>query len=494
MSPLSQLLERCFALTRADSIFGAMSEGASRKMNLRQFYRLASDYEKTGTRTLNQFLEHLDAAEEKGLKADSGNAQGAVTLMTIHSSKGLEFPVVFLCGLSRKFNTESGKEQVLCDRELYLGLKTADSRTRIRYPSVSHRAVRMKMTSDGISEELRVLYVAMTRARDRLIMTYAGKKPENAIRDIGLRYPFDNGAMLCREASCPGDWILITAMQHTEAGALFAASEVHPETELPAHPWKITLAESRQEEKKSLQENKTIFDLPEKNMEELKAGLAFRYAHPAATQAPSKQTATGRKGRFRDAEAAEDAPEHSVIRSWRSPAFLSRQKDGRAYGNAMHCAMQYIRYENCGSTESVQKELHRLVAEGFLTEEQGSMVDSLQIAAFFETPVGKRLTGGAPCLREFKFSILDDAARYGEGLEGEQVLLQGVVDCALLEEDGITVLDFKTDYVTEDTAADAVARYRIQVQTYADALTRIYRKPVKECMLYFFRLGAFFPV
>ena len=102
------------------------------------------------------------------------------------------------------------------------------------------------------------------------------------------------------------------------------------------------------------------------------------------------------------------------------------------------------------------------------------------------------LCGGATCLREFKFSILDDGRNYGEGLEGEQVLLQGVVDCALLEPDGITIIDFKTDRVTEETVDATADRYRLQVQTYADALSRIYEMPVKRKMLYFFSLDTFY--
>ena len=119
------------------------------------------------------------------------------------------------------------------------------------------------------------------------------------------------------------------------------------------------------------------------------------------------------------------------------------------------------------------------------------LVNPEKLAHFFQTEPGRKLRSGAPCLREFKFSILDDGRHYGEGLEGEQVLLQGVVDCALLEPDGITVIDFKTDRVTEETVSAAADRYRLQVQTYADALCRIYEMPVKRKMLYFFSLDAF---
>ena len=223
--------------------------------------------------------------------------------------------------------------------------------------------------------------------------------------------------------------------------------------------------------------------------------LSFRYAHDAATRAPSKQTATNRNGRAKDEEAAEDTQEPRFLtRDFRRPSFLAESRGGKAYGSAIHAVLQYLRYENCGSEEEVKAEIDRLVSQKFITEEQGKLADSGKIAAFFDTEIGRKLRAGCPCLREFKFSILDDGSHYGDGLEGEQVLLQGVVDCALLEKDGIIVLDFKTDHVTESTVAGAAERYRLQVQTYAEALSRIYEMPVKAKYLYFFQLGRFVEV
>ena len=130
----------------------------------------------------------------------------------------------------------------------------------------------------------------------------------------------------------------------------------------------------------------------------------------------------------------------------------------------------------------------------FITEEQARIIDRNKILRFFASELGSKLRKHERILREFKFSILDDAGRYGDGLEGEKVLLQGVVDCALLEDDGIIVIDFKTDYVTDDTVETVVERYRSQISVYAEALSRIYRMPVKEKYLYLFHLDRFVPV
>jgi ATP-dependent helicase/nuclease subunit A len=339
---------------------------------------------------------------------------------------------------------------------------------------------------------MRVLYVAMTRARDRLIMTYSAENLQSELQEIALRMDFDGGELLCRDVVCPGEWVLMAAMQRTEAGELFALGGKPKETYVSEIPWKIVVTEAPVDLESGTQTGIAGKVLPDGAEERIRAGLAFRYGHEAATQAPSKQTATGRKGRIKDAEAAENTREkpHGA-RDWRKPSFVENGFHGKTYGSAIHSAMQYIRYEVCSDENAVALEVHRLVQAGFLTEEQGSLVNCGKIAAFFESEIGKKLRSGTEHLREFKFSILDDGSHYGENLEGEQVLLQGVVDCALLEEDGITVVDFKTDYVTEETLSQVTERYRPQVQTYGDALRRIYEQPIKGMYLYFFHIDRF---
>ena len=495
-STLTGLLEKTLAETRLDSLFAAMPGGEARAENLQTFFQYACDFENGTHRSLAAFLDHLDRMQERGLVVSGTAGAGCVSIMSIHKSKGLEFPVVFLCNLSRRFNQEDLRAQILCDKELGLGLSAVDRQNRVRYPTLSKRAIGARMAAQSISEEMRVLYVAMTRAKDRLVMTYASQTLEKDLQAIALRRDFDGGELLCREADCMGDWVLLAAMGRIEAGALHAIGG-RPETLTHGeYLWRIETPKPQEAQTQAPgEEPKETAAIPENLEEMLKSALSYRYAHIAATETPSKQTATGRKGRQKDAEAAESAGNaKSAERSWRQPDFLSRQASGKTYGSAMHAALQYIRYEDCGSPEAVSREIQRLVKGKFLTQEQGSLVRCDQLARFFQSDIGKKLRSGTRYLREFKFSILDAGQHYGEGLEDEQVLLQGVVDCALLEEDGITILDFKTDRVTEETVAAAADRYRLQVETYADALTRIYEMPVKARYLYFFSIDRFVEV
>lgn len=495
MNTLTGLLEKCFSLTRWDSIYGSMPGGDAKAANLQVFYQLAVEFEKGSLRDLAQFLDHLEALEGRGLPGAGNSSAGCVTIMSIHKSKGLEFPVVFLCNLSRKFNRENLRAQILCDKTLGLGLSVVDREKRIRYPSVAKKAIAVKAEAESLSEEMRVLYVAMTRARDRLIMTYASRKLADVLKNTAMRMDLDHGELLCRDALCMGDWVLLAALKRMEAGELHALGGRPQQTSLNQYPWQIRVCEAPINAYETKQELLPEEKLPESVTDHLKRQLSFSYSYEAATTAPSKQTATGRKGRHKDAEAEEntDAPS-KLSRVWRKPAFAQAQREGIAFGKAIHTAMQYIRYENCGSKAAVAQEINRLVAQGFLSQEQGLMVDCDRIAALFGTEIGRKLCNGIPCLREFKFSILDDGKQYNDSLAGEQVLLQGVVDCAVLEEDGITVLDFKTDKVTDKTLDEIVSVYRPQVETYAEALSRIYEMPVKAKYLYFFRLDRFVSV
>ncbi len=492
-SKLTVLLECCFSLTHLDSIYAAMEHGDSRSANIQAFYQIASDYEKGSLRDLTQFLDYLDAMEQKGLVTSGSSSGGAVTIMSIHKSKGLEFPVVFLSNLSRRFNQESLRAQILCDKQLGFGMSVADAASRIRYPSVAKCAIAVKMASESVSEELRVLYVAMTRARDRLILTYAAKSLVGDLTDLALRQDFDDGELLCRDATCLGDWILLAALRRTEAGELHSLGGKPRETRIGEYPWRIAVISGVSTFPVTVQSRADVETIPDVTADSLKEALSFRYGYIAATQAPSKQTATGRKGRMKDEEAAEGTQEEKKqLRTWRSPAFAPvNTVDGITFGNAVHRTLQYLRYESCADEDSTSREIDRLAREGLLSEEQAKLAHNADLARFFRSDIGRKLCSGIPYLREFKFSILDDASRYGMDLEGEQVLLQGVVDCALLENDGITIIDFKTDAVTEKNLDEAVARYRHQVLTYGEALERIYEKPIKALYLYFFRLGRF---
>ena len=490
---VTELLGEIYNKTRILSVYASMLDGELRFDNLQTFFQIASDYETNGPKELGRFLEYLDAAQQRGLGGSASlQDNGAVTIMSIHKSKGLEFPVVFLCGLSRGFNQESARAQVLCDKDLGLGLGCIDAKLRVRYPTIAKRAISTKIIREGISEEMRVLYVAMTRARDRLIMTYAVKNLESDLQDMAMRLDMSSGSLLASSADCPSAWIIQSALTRSEAGAFFALGG-HPNcARVREKPWLIAVADSnRHSTDVSVQksEPKPISTL---QLEQLSAGLHFLYKNQKATQIPSKLTATQLKGRALDLEIADGANATTAI-SFRKPGTGTMGR-GKEYGSAMHSVLQYIEYAACSSIADIQAEIRRLVKEQFISEQQAELVDCEKLFAFFDSQFGRKIRNSRHVLREFKFSVLEDANKYYENVPNEKILLQGIVDCALIEDDGIVVVDFKTDYVTDKTVESIALGYRPQVKAYADALSRIFCKPMKQAMLYFFSTDTFIDV
>ncbi len=486
---LGKLIKHIFTLTKLDSIYAAMPDGVSRGENLAVFYKLAAEFNSGGVKSLNRFLKYLDGLKEKGIPTKGEQTvSGAVTLQSIHKSKGLEYPVVFLPGLSISFNTESAYEQMLCDKEIGLGLSCVDGKRRIRYPSVAKRAISAKILADGLSEEMRILYVAMTRARDRLIMSYASAGIVKELTDMALRMDHTDPVLLNSEANCPGKWVLYAALHRLEAGQFFKVSAQPNCARMYNSPWKIQFLGQVD----SVEETEGVFisapgDTADSVLEKMEKTLSFQYPFRPATSTPSKLTATQLKGRLKDQEAAENAQHAgSVYRSFRRPSFVRTDVEGTKRGNAVHRFMEHISYAACADDAGVQQELERLVAENYITSEDADLVNTGEIAVFFQTEMGQKLRGAEHVLREFKFSILEDASLYDPEVRNEEILLQGVVDCAILEEDGITVVDFKTDSLTAETLLSAVETYRAQVSIYARALERIYKRPIKASMLYFF--------
>ena len=384
------------------------------------------------------------------------------------------------------------QKQVLCHKDLGLGLTHTNLKQRVRFPTIAKRAIAAKIATETISEELRVLYVAMTRAKDRLIMTYAATKLQDKLMDIALRLDMSARDLMTAYVNCPGSWILLTALQRTEAGEFFNLSDKPDCSCARDNPWNIHVVQAG----KVITSTSEVRDdhdlIPQEVLEKISRGLSFAYSYLPATTIPSKLTATQLKGRVKDLEAAEFAgtPQGQKF-DFRQPIRKHTKQSGTEFGNAMHSVMQYLDFHCCSSLTDIQRDVNRMVQAKLLKKEQAEIVAIDKIYRFFQTELGSRLATGKDILREFKFSILEDASRYFDEVSGDSILLQGVIDCALIEENGITVLDFKTDFVTDTNLQEKVALYKDQVQTYARALSRIFEKPVIASYIYFFSSEQF---
>ena len=438
-------------------VFASLPDGERRRGSLAAFASFVTAGAQTELRSLSELVQLLLQMQQRGARLPAQDAPArsdAVRIMSIHKSKGLEFPIVILADLARKMNMQDNAAAVLTDEELLIGGNVVDLASRSYYYGLARRAIIDRKTAQTVSEELRVLYVAMTRAKEQLIMTSCAAHYGSRLKKLLLRLSDPLGPWVSAAVRQPDEWILLAALCRTESGALFAECGPCAYSRVRQYPWLVTLQDvspaapaARGAQAEAPRAAQPL------DREQVLESVGFRYAHEAATRLPSKLTATQLKGRGLDLEAAEETPAQpeSARKPWRTPQFLQdRPLTGREKGNATHLFMQFVHYEACTTRDGIQQELARLQTEKFLTARQAEAVDAEKILALFSSELGKRILNAKNLRREFKFSILTDAGAYDPAAAGEQVMLQGVVDCFWQEADGIVILDFKTDYIDGD--------------------------------------------
>ena len=491
--PLHSLMERIRQKTDLESVYGAMENGAPRLRNLRVFDELAAGFAEGGKKSLHQFLYYVETLKQQGGVSGEAAKTNAVTVMSIHKSKGLEFPVVILSDLSKNFNTDDLKQKVQFHSRLGAGCSVYDAASNCMFPSIARTAISRQTKAENLSEELRVLYVAMTRPRDMLIMTYCSASTDTKLRNLAERLTPETVPALSAQAGCLGDWVLLAALLRTEAGALHAVGGRPEETFVSEIPWRIEYhdLQAEQTEQPAVRETESAVT---EGPDPVKATeyLRYVYPHPGAVDTPSKLTATQLKGRNLDEEADDGVQTLRRRARLREPALLreDRSLTPAERGTAVHQAMQYLDFSRTASLEQIREQLDRMVEACFLTEKQAKAVSPEKLFRVFEGELGSLIRQAEQVFREVKFSILTPAEPYAPAAQGEQLMLQGVTDCFLIKDGAITVIDFKTDRIKPGEEGERAKQYRPQLEAYGLALERIYGLPVTRKLLYFFATDA----
>ena len=515
--PADRLILRILNETRLETVCSRLTEGGGR---LQAVLEQAQRFEKAGYCGLYRFAHMMRALRERGFEVAPGvNAASAVHIMSIHKSKGLEFPIVFLASCNQRFNTSDLTDPVLIHAALGPGFRRRQVERRIEYPTLPRLAISIRARREMLSEEERILYVAMTRAKEKLIVT----APVKNAADLAKKYypdlrrsPLPHQMLQNSTAYLP--WVLAPVLRLPCAAGLFAQAGIaaaFDETE--DHGWTLRVVRPGGEATVLPAAAEIAADTLPLSHEALLERFSFRYPHAAAEDLPSKLTATALKGRFTDAEAAEEASEAVPLpdlepapgpanprRShYRRPRFLQDAGlTGAERGTALHLVMQFIDFAACTSLDSIRGEIRRLEEQRFLTPEQAAAADPRRILRFFASPLGQRMMASGALRREFKFSLLaspDVAADLSAlsripGPEEDAILFQGVIDCCFREGNSLILIDFKTDFTLPGRESALAQRYRPQLTAYALALTRITDLPVAERHLYFFQTGTDYPV
>ena len=524
--PVSRFIWHMYNTTGLLGRVGALRGGDKRRNNLIALAEYARMYEQNGYKGLFGFLKYVQGLRERGwepAQTASGPASDCVRIMSVHKSKGLEFPVVFLADTSKRFNYNDTLQPLVIHTELGVGAMRRDKQRRIEYTTLARSAVRSKLASEMLAEEMRVLYVAMTRAREKLIITAAFS---DAAKEIGKLSWLTSGKMApqaLEDIKNTAGWILASLLntqgygQWTTGNGPLAIGDgqiidfrVHKVVR-PPNAFKEQTQYSAFKTAHSEKHTANPADV-----RTLRERFSFEYPFPLAPDMPSKLTVTGMKGRESDNEVMNEAAfyikgqknairgllterladletaaeySHEKTRGSAKKTESAKLKGGltaAARGTALHLAMQYIDFQKCGSAGGVGDELERLRLMGLLSEEQYEVIEARKITRFLESETGKRVMNADKVRREFKFSLLYPAERFYPGGGKDEILFQGVVDCFFEEGGELTVVDFKTDRVTQDTLEEKAQEYKQQLDAYSDALERITGKRVKQRIIYFF--------
>lgn len=505
---VAELIQRLYADTAYVDFVGAMPGGDLRQANLKALYDRAQQYEDAGFRGLFRYLQLIDKMMEDGLDLAPAKVvsekEDVVRIMSIHQSKGLEFPVVIVADMGKEFNRKDLQEPILFHNELGIGLKQYDSAWRMFYPTLIWSGIEAKLRWEGTAEEERVLYVAMTRARDQLILIgHDSKAADHWARWADGLDPAQGNSYF--------DWVMPTVADYF--GNQVNAETIRAGAFWQGDRWQLRIVSS--EPAPGLTEEVLA---GEPRLEALRRGdmtdtpipdwldrqLSWQYAFPKAVTTAAKFSVSEVKRRYHELQSEELAEEKGLALSPDAilppenevqdpfddlPPWLADEGDGVSgaqRGTALHKAMQYITPAADHTEGSLRRELATFVQRGIFSPEESSLIYVPVLAAFWRSSLGRRMAASPELHREYPFTVLLAGGPLPEIEGGERFLIQGVIDCLFREDDGWVLVDYKSDRLEQDD--DFKERYAVQLALYKQAVEQITGIPVRETYIYSFHL------
>lgn len=496
---IHELLYIIYENTGYYDYIAAMPAGEARQANLDMLVEKASAYEKTSYSGLFHFIRYIENL--KKYDTDFGEAalagdENTVRILSIHKSKGLEFPVVFLAGMGKKFNKQDLYGKILIDPDLGIATDYLDLELRVKTPTLKKNVLRRRLELEALGEELRVLYVAMTRAKEKLIMTgtdrYLDKKLErfSDIKRTAGQIPFT----ILSTADSFLDWLLMSLSGKLSESALL--SDAGAETGLmTVRSYSVAdlvgVEIEHQAEKKLSKEELLNFDCARIYDEAYAAGIsaafAYRYPHTADIGLHTKLSVSELKkqGQLIDDEESTFLPT--------IPAFLleeSGKKDqggGAFRGTAYHRALELLNFPGMKTISDVEMALDTFRREKYMDEVSLSLLDAGILWNFLSSPLGRRMSAAQAkglLYKEQQFVIGIPAREMEVCSSDELVLIQGIIDAYMEEEDGLVLIDYKTDHVVRGRESLLTERYGIQLEYYKRALEQMTGKKVTEKIIY----------
>lgn len=496
---------------------GALPGGSQRQANLRILFERAKQFEETSFKGIFNFINFISKLKKSNSDMGSAKTLGenanVVRIMSIHKSKGLEFPIVICSGMGRNFNTMDFRKDVLYHHELGYGPQIVNFERRISYPSIAKEALKCKINIENISEEMRILYVALTRAKEKLIITSSIKDIEQnmhkwssniSTEKMVSKYDILNGKNYM-------DWMMPAIIKHKdledirETYNLSTSISMEDESKWSVKTWSRDDIDFEKHEKEGIREVLNTMDLSQHDTEyyeQIEKKLNFEYPYLGVVKKAASISVTEIKKRQEEYEEQEDSLglyKHKT--TLKKPKFLSESQKsekitGARRGTIVHLIMEVLDFEKVNTESEIKAQIQDLVKRRIITEKESQVLSPRKIMRFFKSPIAKRMLSSKFVKREQKIYtqikmndiyLNDEIFKNNrETYENESVMLRGVIDLYFEEDDGLVILDYKTDFVDENNKKEIIHKYKKQIEIYADVLSKLTGKKVKEKYLYLF--------
>ncbi|HBG7262872.1 TPA: helicase-exonuclease AddAB subunit AddA [Clostridioides difficile] len=499
---------------------GALPGGSQRQANLKVLFERAKQFEETSLKGIFNFVNFIEklkkSSSDMGSAKTLGENANVVRIMSIHKSKGLEFPVVICSAMGKNFNTQDFKKSILYHHNLGYGPQFVDYERRISFPSIAKEALKSKINIENLSEEMRVLYVAFTRAKEKLIITGSTRNIQDSIKrwsngveslDTISQYEILKGKNFL-------DWIMPCVLKHRDLSNLLeevgldAVFSVEHNSKWYGKLWNkndVLVEKKSDEEKESIEEilEKIDVDSPDSDYyNEIEEKLNYIYPYEFSTRKPATISVTEIKKiqNNYEEELINTIFEQKVI--LKKPLFIQNEEErekisGTEIGTIVHLVMEVLDLKNVSSVNDIKSQIRGFVSKGIITEKQVSIVNPYKIYKFFASNIGKRMLNAEFINREKsiyaqvnmkdiyiyeKLINNDDKKLYNN----ESVMLRGIVDAYFEEDNQIVLVDYKTDFVNEENINQIIEKYKKQLDLYADIIETLTGKSVKEKCIYLF--------
>lgn len=514
--PMQELLRDILRETGYEDFVAVMPGGEQRSANLAMLMEKAVAFEKTSYKGLFHFVRYIEQLKKYDIDCGEANTEGeqsaAVRLMSIHKSKGLEFPIVFVSGMGKQFNMQDVNGKVAIHAELGVGIEAIDYERRTKLPTLIRRIIQRELSLDTLAEEMRILYVAMTRAKEKLILTGVVKNLENKLGDYGVLRGIDAPVLFYSQLAEATNYLdlVLPALYRNSAFDKILSGFGQP-TCFTNRLYKqksctevFCISPAELAEQDVMEEMASVISIEalrgldtevtydEGTCRELQEHMQYQYPHQKARELNQKMSVSELKKRayMEEEGLAFLYEEEEVIPLL--PKFLQEQEEltGASRGTAYHRFLELLDYKKEQTEETLYQELQQCVAGGYMTEEMAEAIRTKDILRFLQSDIGSRMQqaarGNALYLEQPFMLGVSVGEIYPDITEEEVVLVQGIIDAYFAEGEELVVVDYKTDHV--QTGQELLNRYRTQLEYYSRALSQLTGKKVKERKIYSFAL------